>query len=174
MPSLSLWLRDGTHLLAARTWEPRPLARAGQSRPAAPVGARKPSIPAGRSFRRTARMASADSEVGPGPRPLTISPRQNQCQGGRAEGLSIHILTPEFGVTRDPARIGIGECGFPILGTQAGLRVSHDLHGASQVADTRLPWALPCRQDRRAADFVPGSSRIGPWRGVGGLSLYKS
>src|SRR5258708_17053397 len=32
--------------------------------------------PADRSFRRTTRMASADSEVRPEPRPLTIPPRQ--------------------------------------------------------------------------------------------------
>src|SRR5215831_8672832 len=34
-------LRDGTHPLAARTCEPRPLAQARQIRPAAPVGAWK-------------------------------------------------------------------------------------------------------------------------------------
>ena len=70
-----LWLRDGTHPLAARTCEPRPLAQARQIRPAAPVGARKPG--SGRQIvNRTTRMASADSEVRPEPRPLTIPPRQ--------------------------------------------------------------------------------------------------
>src|SRR5713226_576906 len=39
MPSLSL-VRDGTHPLAARTREPRPLIQARQIRPAAPVGAK--------------------------------------------------------------------------------------------------------------------------------------
>src|SRR5215475_13669222 len=49
--------------------EPRPLAQARQIRPAAPVGAKKTWGPADRSFLRTARTASADSEVRPGPRP---------------------------------------------------------------------------------------------------------
>ena len=44
-----LWLRDGTHPLAARTCEPRPLAQARQIRPAPPVGAEKPGArPTGR------------------------------------------------------------------------------------------------------------------------------
>src|SRR6185437_12158567 len=36
-----LWLRDGTHPLAAGSVKPRPLAQAGQIRPAPLVGARK-------------------------------------------------------------------------------------------------------------------------------------
>jgi len=47
-----LRLRDGTHPLAARTWEPRPLAQARQIRPATPVGAKNLG-PAGRSCRKT-------------------------------------------------------------------------------------------------------------------------
>ena len=70
-----LRLRDGTHPLAARTCEPRPLARPGQIRPAAPVGAVKPG-PGRRIVIKTARAASADSEVRPGPRPLTLRPHQ--------------------------------------------------------------------------------------------------
>ncbi len=73
-------------------------------------------------------MASADSEVRPEPKPLTIPPRQINAR--EAGPKAYPPLTAESGVARDPARIGIGECRFPILGTQARLRVSHDLQGA--------------------------------------------
>jgi hypothetical protein len=65
-----LWLRDGTHPLAARTSEPRPLAQVRQIRSAAPVGAK---TWAGRQAGlKTARAAPADSDVRPGPRPRTV------------------------------------------------------------------------------------------------------
>src|SRR5262249_54574525 len=87
-----LWLRDGTHPLATRTREPRPLAQARRIRPAAPVGATNLG-PAGRSYPKTARSASAESEVRPDPghRPyarITPEPRRQ----GRS---TIHILPAE-------------------------------------------------------------------------------
>src|SRR5256885_14269095 len=54
--------------------KPRPLVQAGQIRPAPLVGAVKTWDPADRSSRRTARTASADSEVRPGPRLPTLRP----------------------------------------------------------------------------------------------------
>jgi hypothetical protein len=51
-------LRDGTHPVAARTCEPRPLAQARQIRPAAPVGALK------RGARPTDRYQDNPSGVG--------------------------------------------------------------------------------------------------------------
>src|ERR1700757_2328060 len=69
-----LRLRGGTHPLARRTCEPRPLVQAGQIRPAPPAGAVQTWGPAGRSSRRTARTASAESEVRPGPRLPTLRP----------------------------------------------------------------------------------------------------
>src|SRR5215467_8897332 len=88
-----LWLRDGTHPLATRTREPRPLAQARRIRPAAPVGATNLG-PADRSYPRTARSASAESEVRPDPghRPyarITPEPRRQ----GRS---TIHILPADY------------------------------------------------------------------------------
>src|SRR5215472_5925663 len=88
-----LWLRDGTHPLATRTREPRPLAQARRIRPAAPVGATNLG-PADRSYPKTARSASAESEVRPDPghRPyarITPEPRRQ----GRS---TIHILPAEY------------------------------------------------------------------------------
>src|SRR5262249_9713496 len=89
-----LWLRDGTHPLATRTREPRPLAQARRIRPAAPVGATNLG-PAGRSYPKTARSASAESEVRPDPghRPyarITPEPRRQRLS-------TIHILPPDSG-----------------------------------------------------------------------------
>ena len=65
---------EGWHAPAGRrTREPRPLAQARQIRPAAPVGAVTWG-PADRSSRKTARTASAESEVRPGPRLPTLRP----------------------------------------------------------------------------------------------------
>src|SRR6266480_5205063 len=92
-----LRLRDGTHPLAARTCEPRPLAQARQIRPAAPVGAIKPG-PGRRIVIKTARAASADSEVRPGPRPPTLRPRQVETGEAGPEALPTSSLpiTGEF------------------------------------------------------------------------------
>src|SRR2546429_6832662 len=97
-----LWLRDGTHPLAARTCEPRPLAQARQIRPAAPVGAIKPG-PGRRIVIKTARAASADSEVRPGPRPPTLRPRQVETGEAGPEALP----TPSLPTTCAP-RCGRG------------------------------------------------------------------
>src|SRR5262249_5377200 len=74
-------LRDGTHPLAARTCEPRPLTQARQIRPAAPVGTLRLG-PGRQLVRRTTRMAPADSQVRPDPGP-TLRPH--------------HRTTPEAG-----------------------------------------------------------------------------
>src|SRR6266536_1704304 len=76
MPSLfSGGGAEGWHAPAGRrTCEPRPLVQDGQIRPAVPVGAIKTWDPADRSFRRTTRAASAESEVRPGPRLPTLRP----------------------------------------------------------------------------------------------------
>src|SRR5712692_9220045 len=82
--AISFLRLKGWHAPAGRrTCEPRPLAQDGQIRPAPPVGARKPGAPADRSFRRTARAASADSEVrpGPGPRPYAHTTAKPRKQG---------------------------------------------------------------------------------------------
>src|SRR6516165_10612885 len=94
-------LRDGTHPLAARTCEPWPLTQARQIRPAAPVGALKTG-PGRQLVRRTTRMASADSEVrpGPGPDPTLTSP---QTAGSRAGALT-HILPAEYAL---PVRVRV-------------------------------------------------------------------
>ena len=109
-------LRDGTHPLAARTCEPRPLAQARQIRPAAPVGAR--NLGPGRQIViKTARAASADSEVRPGPRPPTLRPHQRKTWEAGPEALSTSSLpnpasveaqTPDVGPERGSAVMGGG------------------------------------------------------------------
>src|SRR5215470_1629547 len=85
-------LRDGTHQLAARTCEPRPLTQATQIRPAAPVGALKLGL-----GRQLVRRATRDGvgrfggQAGPRPGPTPTSPRD---VGSRA-GALIHILPAE-------------------------------------------------------------------------------
>src|SRR5215472_14995630 len=88
-------LRDGTHPLAARTCEPRPLAQARQIRPAAPVGALKLG-PGRQIVIKTARAASADSEVRPDPGP-TLRPHHRRTSEAGPEHLptsSLPILSP--------------------------------------------------------------------------------
>ena len=80
-----LTLRDGTHPLAARTCEPRPLAQARQIRPAAPVGAlRTGARPtdrfAGQPKRGVSRIAG---QTGPGPRPYAHTRPKPRKQGRR-------------------------------------------------------------------------------------------
>src|SRR6266852_4931539 len=77
-----------------RNCEPRPLVQAGQIRPAPLAGATKTWGPAGRSSRRTARAASADSEVRPGPRPPTLRPYHTKTAeaGPEPEALSTSSL----------------------------------------------------------------------------------
>src|SRR5215471_2618955 len=94
-------LRDGTHPLAARTCEPRPLAQARQIRPAAPVGALKPG-PGRQIVIKTARAASADSEVRPDPGPTLRPHHRSTSEAGPEE--QIHILPA------DSAR-GVGASG---------------------------------------------------------------
>src|SRR5215467_6630029 len=83
-------LRDGTHPLAARTCEPRPLTQARQIRPAAPAGALKLG-PGRQLVRRTTRMASADSEVRPDPGP-TLRPHHRKTPEAGPEHLSTSSL----------------------------------------------------------------------------------
>jgi hypothetical protein len=79
-----LRLRDGTHPLAAGSVNPGLFpGRADQA--GAAGGCQKTWDPAGRSFRRTTRAASAESEVRPGPRPLTLRPHQAKTREARPE-----------------------------------------------------------------------------------------
>src|SRR6266704_6174716 len=95
MPSLFSALRGGTHPLAVGPVKPRPLVQARQIRPAVPVGAGKNWDPADRSFRRTTRAASADSEVRPGPRLLTLRPHHHKTWEAGPEAL-IHSLPADL------------------------------------------------------------------------------
>src|SRR6516225_4207393 len=85
-------LRDGTHPLAARTCEPRPLTQARQIRPAAPVGALQLG-PADSSFagqpewRRPIRRSSRTQ----------ARPYARTTENPRKQGRStIHILPAEY------------------------------------------------------------------------------
>src|SRR6266513_5980838 len=95
-----LWL-EGWHAPAGRrTCEPRPLVQDGQIRPAVPVGAIKTWDPADRSFRRTTRAASAESEVRPGPRLPTLRPHHLKTGEAGPEALSTSSLPSRCAVDR--------------------------------------------------------------------------
>src|SRR2546421_13118540 len=79
--------------------KPRPLVQAGQIRPAPLVGAVKTWDPADRSSRRTARTASADSEVRPGPRLPTLRPYSVKIGEAGPEALPTLSLPSMRGVS---------------------------------------------------------------------------
>jgi hypothetical protein len=72
-----LRLRGGTHPLAVGPGKPRPLAQDGQIRPARRWVPENLG-PADRSFRRTTRTASAESEVRPDPGPRPYAPAKSK------------------------------------------------------------------------------------------------
>ena len=78
-----LRLRDGTHPLAARTCEPRPLAQARQIRPAAPAG--------------------ANMNLGPG---RQIDPKDNQPGVSRFAGQTGTQARPYALTTANPEKQG--------------------------------------------------------------------
>src|SRR4029077_4949004 len=93
MPSLFSGGRGGTHPLAVGPVTPGLLHRTGRSDRHA-GGGPKNLDPAGRSFRRTAEAASAESEVRPGPRPPTLRPHHRKTAQAGPEALSTVSLPP--------------------------------------------------------------------------------
>jgi hypothetical protein len=95
-----LWLRDGTHPLAARTSEPRPLAQVRQIRPAAPVGAKTWARPTSRSQDSPSSAGRFGRQAGTQAPDGTSAPGENH--GSRAgsrpagPGSTIHILPAEY------------------------------------------------------------------------------
>ena len=86
-----LRLRDGTHPLAVGSVNPGLFpARADQTGRAG--GCQKNLGPAGKSFRRTTRPASAESEARPGPRPPTLRRRRVETRKAGPEALSTSSL----------------------------------------------------------------------------------
>src|SRR6476620_11804739 len=67
-----------------------------------PAGATKTWDPAGRSFRRTAEAASAESEVRPGPRPPTLRPHHRKTAQAGPEALSTVSLPNRYSATSGP------------------------------------------------------------------------
>ena len=116
-----LRLRGGTHPLARRTCEPRPLVQAGQIRPAPPAGAVKTWGPADRSSRRTARAASAESEVRPGPRPPTLRPHHRKTAQAGPEALSTSSL-PNIYISPRAAVIALSSTDQPVRGGLTAIR----------------------------------------------------
>src|SRR6185437_16041285 len=88
-----LWLKGWHAPAGRRTREPRPLVQAGQIRPAR-RWVPETWDPADRSSRRTARAASAGSEVRPGPRPPTLRPHHRKATQAGPEALSPSSLSP--------------------------------------------------------------------------------
>src|SRR6266487_824822 len=100
---------EGWHAPAGRrTCEPRPLVQDGQIRPAVPVGAIKTSDPADRSFRRTTRAASAESEVRPGPRLPTLRPHHLKTGEAGPEALPTLSLPGRKHYPHSPCRLCAG------------------------------------------------------------------
>src|SRR5690349_21086636 len=88
-----LRLRDGTHLLAARIREPRPLPQDGQIRPAAPVGAKEPgSRPADRFAGQPAGVSRFAGQAGTQARPYARTMAKQRKQGRT----TTHILPAEY------------------------------------------------------------------------------
>src|SRR2546423_15242534 len=90
--------------------KPRPLVQAGQIRPAPLVGAVKTWDPADRSSRRTARTASADSEVRPGPRLPTLRPYSVKIGEAGPEALPTLSLRDYADSIRGEERSGCSWC----------------------------------------------------------------
>jgi len=87
-----LWLKGWHAPAGRRTCETPASSQADQTGCAG--GCQKTWDPAGRSFRRTARAASADSEVRPGPRAPDPTPPPGHRRGSRARS-TIHTLPAE-------------------------------------------------------------------------------
>src|SRR5216683_1152510 len=91
MPSLFSGCRDGTHPLAVGPVNPGLFP--GQADQTGSAGGCHENLgPADRSFRRTTRAASADSEVRPGPRPPTLTPHQVKAREAGPEALPTSSL----------------------------------------------------------------------------------
>src|SRR6266496_469612 len=118
MPSLfSGGGAEGWHAPAGRrTCEPRPLVQDGQIRPAVPAGAIKTWDPADRSFRRTTRAASAESEVRPGPRLPTLRPHHLKTGEAGPEALPTLSLPGRKHYPHSPCRL------FAVLSARAPVR----------------------------------------------------
>jgi Amidase len=137
-----LRLRDGTHPLAARTCEPRPLARPGRSdrqRRWVP----KTGDPGRQIVIKTTQAASADSQVRPGPSPR---PYAHTTAEPRKQGRStIHILPadsarPEAAVIASvPVLISASSGRYRLSIQETGRSRLHDVTGCAgwdKLADT--------------------------------------
>jgi hypothetical protein len=97
-----LWLRDGTHPLAAGSVKPRPLAQAGQIRPAPLVGARK-NLGPGRQI---------DSQDSPdGRQPIRRPGRGPRLPTLRPRSVKIGEARPGSNYPHSPCRLGAREVG---------------------------------------------------------------
>jgi hypothetical protein len=110
----SLWLRDGTHPLAAPDLV-TPASCPGQAEQTGSVGGCEEALDPGR------QIVSQDSPNGvsrfgiqAGTQALDHTPRKSMP--GRHGPNAYPLVTADL-AWRDLARIGMGECGFPILGT---------------------------------------------------------
>jgi len=149
-------LRDGTHPLAARTCEPRPLTQARQIRPAAPVGALKLGArPTARSQDNPNGVGRFGGQAGPRPDPTPASP---QNIGSRA-GALIHILPAEYALRVD-GESGSGAASpnyqfWCAVGPVAGLVLVVSSAGLGLVRNGHELRCSPCRRDRRPGGRVP-------------------
>src|SRR6266702_66854 len=164
-----LRLRDGTHPLAAGPVNPGLLHRTGRSdrhRRQVPVTLGQ----AGRSSRRTARTASADSEVRPGPRLPTLRPYPVKTGEAGPEALSTVSLSGsvrigrQWIVVREPPRM------FLYGAATRALTVSGAwLPATSRALRVRLAGPCTALLLRLAAPGAGGRPRRAFQRKCGGL-----
>src|SRR6266487_5484112 len=150
---------EGWHAPAGRrTCEPRPLVQDGQIRPAVPVGAIKTWDPADRSFRRTTRAASAESEVRPGPRLPTLRPHHLKTGEAGPEALpTLSLPTMRWSPTEcrhrwwrpDPPPMGVlGTGDQPAYGTSPAGRFAQSCRPVpGALGARRFESCLPAPAD---------------------------
>ena len=134
-----------------RTCEPRPLAQAREIRSAAPVGATTWD-PADRTVLTTARAASAESEVRPGPRPRRYA-RTAPKPGSRAGSTSYSLPADSDWVGRWLVSCGVGAQIHQFFARPA--RPADRLSLASAMRSQRQPDSLDVIGGGNAASGVP-------------------
>jgi hypothetical protein len=134
--------------------------------------------PADRSFPRTARTASADSEVRPGPRPPTLRPHQGKTGEAGPEALPTSSLPNRCG-SQLRRRRGRSRADWPVMGahclaeTEVGSAIGH-CAGDVQVPGvaSRFPDHVQHNQcalaiPRSSPSLVPGGAGAHEQPGAG-------
>ena len=140
-----LRLRDGTH-----RWPVRPVNPAsspGQADQAGTAGRCHINLgPADRTSRRTARTASAESEVRPGPSLPTLRPCSVKIREAGPEVLSTLSL---------PTRYSANDCLAAVAALDPLIAILHRRAAALVVAGCHRPSSMPLGTGRRRSGRAP-------------------